>query len=185
MYFFCFAPITCCHLLNPAALVTSSKTTVPLSTNPPAVMGRFCASYTGAKVPADEMPPIPPCCSVFAGFCFCFGVACCAAPSMRGAKTASAITPRTPTRQSLRMMLFLRGASCGSVGRLSIGTRFTAAERAGDPLALFDGVDTIHCRQFYLLHRAGRPVNLSCTCIGRIAKHEVQPAIVGRDVASA
>src|SRR5579859_3141102 len=60
---FCGTPILWIHPDNPAALVLSSNTTVPLSTNPPAVIGRFSASYCGADCTPDAIPLLMP------GFC--------------------------------------------------------------------------------------------------------------------
>src|SRR6266702_2577850 len=74
MKFFSGTPILCSQPASPAVLVTSSNTTGPLSTNPPAVIGRFSSSYTGAAPNPPAMPLIP-LCGGLAGGC-----ACCAWP---------------------------------------------------------------------------------------------------------
>src|SRR5579863_4950188 len=66
----------------------SSKTTGPLSTNPPAVMGRFSSSYTGAAATPADMPLLIPPCWGFAGA----GGASCA----RTSHEIETITTTTP-----------------------------------------------------------------------------------------
>ena len=77
---------------------------------------------------------------------------------------------------------FFRGAVSGLAGRR---TRLAVAHRAGDPLALGDGVDAIHREQLHRLPGAGRPVNLGRTRVGRVPQPEVRPAVVRRNIAAA
>src|SRR3954453_11661800 len=67
---FCGTPILWIHPERPASLVTSWNTMGPLSTNPPAVMGRFCSSYWAGAATPPAIPLMPPGCCV----------ACCEAP---------------------------------------------------------------------------------------------------------
>ena len=56
MYFFSGVPILWGHTVSPACFRNVLKTTGPESTNPPAVIGRFSASCTGANTPPVEFP---------------------------------------------------------------------------------------------------------------------------------
>src|ERR1700759_1912723 len=64
---FSFVPSRCDHFERPAFSAISIKIVVPWSTNPPAVIGRFCPSSTGAWVPPVFTPPLIPCCGPCGG----------------------------------------------------------------------------------------------------------------------
>ena len=53
---FCGVPILCFQTVRPAFSEMSWKTTGPVLTNPPAVIGRFSESRTGANTPPVADP---------------------------------------------------------------------------------------------------------------------------------
>src|ERR1700684_3538114 len=62
---------------------------------------------------------------------------------------------------------------------------FSGAQRALNPFAFFDGVNPIDLWNLHRLFRTRRPVNLCRTRIGRVAQAEVQPPVIGGNIASA
>ena len=99
--------------------------TGPLSTNPPAVIGRWAESYTGAKIPAEAMPPMP----LFFSEDGFSGGACCPAHKFEEstARSAGTTTLAIPGREKIACLRTSRiHASKAERRRVANGTQFAA-----------------------------------------------------------